>query len=58
MRRQAREREKRGQHGAAMVFFYLGTVGCKARKRGSSGLAAAIPPSWRCTEESGVRERL
>ena len=29
---------------------------CPEKNKGSSGLASAAPPSWRCTREGGVRE--
>ena len=41
----------------AVVIVYLGCGVAQSTAERSSGLAAAVPPSWRCTEERGVSRR-
>lgn len=57
---EAGEGQIRAREGAARrgrVVAYLGCGGAQRETRGSSSLAAEYPPFWRCTGESGVRER-
>ena len=49
--------EKRGRewpHGHGFVVDLLGSGGDPRTTQGGSRPPAAIPPSWRCTGESGV----
>ena len=51
---QGSERERGQQHGTTVFFVYLGL---SSTATSSSKLAAAAPPSWRCTGEWRVRWR-